>query len=461
MRKGISMISMRFINFSLVTALIGSAGLAAGADLLPQSRLDASGTGTVPSAAPLKSGFSKFTVHGESQLAPDGSGESGYRGIERFNRFDGIAGTSVVKGIDLHLGVHGTYERDGDEYFAKSSRRVSGGSLMLKTNVISASGFNLALAPHFESGIGVKGKETFTRAVRARGGVLMILGYNRKNAFEFNLALGNRNRASEEYGDLHIGHEHIYKTSLKLHVTDRLGLTVAADGRQIRAEEGPLATGRGQAGFFAKYGRFETNVYAGASIDRALGKYWPEKYKIQDLDGGRLFFGAALSMSIGTRERSSRDLEPLPVKPRPEQPVDDRNENEANSLQQQATGEPVYENDFLKDYERASAPARGDESKDDFAAAEASFKRRAADKAPGYDIDAVEREIERLREADKKAEEARRKAEEARMEKERVDNAKNSASRLKQMQRMRREVQSEVDALPTITTEDMSWRGIE
>lgn len=456
MRKGVTMISRRFIQISLAAVSVALAGQALGADLLPQSRLDASGTGTVPSAAPLKSGFTKVTIHGESQVAPDHSDDSEYKGIDRFNRFDGVAGTSLVKGIDLHLGVHGTYEREESE----SSRRVSAGSVMLKTNVISASGFNLALAPHFESGIGPKGKETFSRAVRARGGLLMILGFNRKNAVEWNLALGNRNRAAEESGDLHIGHEHLYKTSLKVHVTDHLGITLAADGRQIQSEEGPLATGRGQAGFFAKYGRYETSVYAGAAIDRALGKYWPSKYKIRDLDGGRLFFGAALSMSVGSLERSSNDLDRTPEKTVPEQPIEDRNENEGNALQQ-AAKEPVYDNDFLKDYERASAPARGDEAKDDFAAAESSFKRRAADKTPGYDIDAVEREIERLREADKKAEEVRRKAEEARMEKERSENTKNSARRLKQMDRMRKEVQSEVDALPSISTEDMSWRGLE
>ncbi|MEY4632112.1 MAG: hypothetical protein RIQ81_2232 [Pseudomonadota bacterium] len=454
------MITRRFFPVAISSTVFLLASNAFGADMLPQSRIDASGTGTVPSAAPLKSGFTKATLHGESQLAPSAGEHSSYDGIDRVNRFDAVAGTSLVKGLDLHLGLHGTYEREDEEI----SRRVSGGSVMLKTNVINASGFNLALAPHFESGIGTKGKEKFSRAVRARGGLMMILGFNRKNAVEWNLALGNRNRASEEFADLQIGHELLYKTSLKVHVTDRLGFTLAADGRQIRSEAGPLATGRGQAGIFAKYGRFETSVYGGASIDRALGKYWKQSWKVKDLDGGKLYFGAALSMSLGsTSSRGSEDLEParkVPGQTVPEVNPEDRNNTEGNSLNQ-AGAEPSYDTDFLKDYERASSTTRGDETKDDFAAAEASMKRRATEKAPVYDIESVEREIERLREADKKAEEARQKAEQARMEKERRQNAKNAAARAKQMERMRKDVQSEVDALPTITTEDMSWRGLE
>jgi len=465
------MITGRFNSKSLLaTALMAAAfpgALAFGADLLPQSRVDASGTGTVPVAAPMKSGFSKFTIHGETipyESAGDVSRAQG-DGIDRVNRFDALAGTSLVKGLDLHLGVHGTYEREGQV----SSRRVSGGSLMLKTNMISASGFNLALAPYVESGIGVKGKEVETRSVRARGGVMLLTGWNRKNVFEWNLALGNRNRATEVFDGLRFGHESVYKTSIKVNLTNDFGLTAAADGRQIRvirdgaAEESVFGTGRGQAGFFARFGSIETSLYGGASIDRALGKkYWKPSKDIADIDGGRLFFGAAVSMSIGKSAASSDS-----VPSGDSQPARDLENNTVESqvrVKQKAKAvdqktEPVsYDNDFLKDYGSYSGARTGS---DDFSAAEASVKKQDAIQAGAYDITAVEREITQLRETEKKAAEARQKAEDARLEQERVEKARHGVEREKQLRHMRKEVQSEVDALPTITTEDMSWRGLE
>lgn len=466
------MISSRINSKSTIaTILLAFAvpgSLARGADLLPASRVDASGTGTVPVAAPMKAGFSKFTIHGESYPYETAADVRKGNGIDRMNRFDALAGTSIVKGLDLHLGVHGTYEREGEI----SSRRVSAGSLMLKTNIISASGFNLALAPWLESGIGVKGKEVETRAVRARGGVMLLTGWNRKNAFEWNLALGNRNRATEEFEGLRFGHESIYKTSFKVNLTNDFGLTAAADGRQIRvirdesAGESIFGTGRGQAGFFARFGNVETSIYGGASIDRALGKkYWKPSKDIADIDGGRLFFGAAVSLSLG-KSASSTDGEPardfennaVDYQVRAKQ----KGAGNAVGMEPAKAGDaaqPVsHDNDFLKDFGSYSGAKTG---ADDFSAAEASVKKRDSIPAGAYDITAVEREIKQLRETEKKAQEARQKAEEARLEKERREKAMDGVAREKQMRRMRKEVQSEVDALPTITTEDMSWRGIE
>ncbi len=437
---------------ALLFALTGGATYALAGDLLPQSRIDASGTGTVPVAAPLKSGYSKATLHAES--TPRESAKD-LGGIDRTNRFDVLAGTSVVKGIDLHLGVHGTYERDGEI----SSHRVSGGSLMIKTNVISSAGFNLALAPYLESGIGTKGKAVDTRAVKSRGGVMLITGFNRKNVFEWNLALGNRNRASEEFDEISFGHESVYKTSFKVNVSNRFGLTAAADGRQVKVlkdgegESSVFGTGRGQVGAFARFGNVETSVYGGASIDRAMGKkLWKPKHEIADLDGGRLFFGAAISMSIG-ETASTRDHEPV----RDLVPVRVIS-SKVNKVEESSA--PVsYDNDFLKDFTAGSGS--GANQADDFSAAEAAAKKQDAIQAGSYDINAVEREIVQLREADKKAEEARSKAEQIRAEKERGRNIKAAAEQAKLMRKMRKEVQADVDALPSNSIEDLSWHGLE
>ena len=447
-------------------AMTGAAPCALAGDLLPQSRIDASGTGTVPVAAPLKAGYTKATLHAES--TPYESAKD-LGGVERTNRFDALAGTSLAKGFDLHLGVHGTYERDGEI----SSRRVSGGSFMIKANVISASGFNLALAPYLESGIGSKGKAVDTRAVKSRGGVMLITGFNRKNAFEWNMALGNRNRASEDFEGISLGHESVYKTSIKVNVTNKFGFTAAADGRQIKvlkdgeAEASVFGTGRGQLGAFARFGNVETSVYGGASIDRAMGKkLWKPKHEIADLDGGRLFFGVAISLSLG-ESLSSRDHEP--VRDFDSNAV----ENEVRVQKTKKAGRAVrsgleetdgssapvsYDNDFLKDL---TGSGSGVNQADDFSAAEASLKKQDAVQAGSYDINAVEREIAQLREADKKAQEARAKAEMIRSEKERSRHAKTAAEQAKLMRQMRKEVQADVDALPSNSIEDLSWHGLE
>lgn len=447
-------------------AMTGAATCALAGDLLPQSRIDASGTGTVPVAAPLKVSYTKATLHAES--APYESAKD-LGGLDRSNRFDALAGTSLAKGFDLHLGVHGTYERDGEI----SSRRVSGGSFMIKANVISASGFNLALAPYLESGIGSKGKAVDTRAVKSRGGLLLITGFNRKNAFEWNLALGNRNRASEEFDGISFGHESVYKTSVKVNVTNRFGFTAAADGRQIKVmkdgadESSVFGTGRGQLGAFVRFGNVETSVCGGASIDRAMGKkLWKPKHEIADLDGGRLFFGAAISLSLG-ESTSTRDHEP--VRDYGSNAVENevrvqktKKAGRAGSVESAGTADstvPVsYDNDFLKDL---TGSGSGVNQADDFSAAEASIKKQDAVQAGTYDINAVEREIAQLRTAEKKANEARAKADESRTEKERSRHAKSVAEQAKLMNKMRKEVQADVDALPSNSIEDLSWHGLE
>ena len=451
---------------ALTASLMLAGSHAQAADLLPQARIDASGTGTVPVAAPMKAGYSKFTLHGESTPHESAQDVASYGGLDRSNRFDVLAGTSLAKGLDLHLGVHGTYERDGQI----SSRRVSSGSLMLKTNIISAGGFNLALAPYFESGIGTKGKEVETRAVRGRGGLMLLAGYNRKNVFEWNLAVGNRNRATEKFDGVSFGHESVYKTSLKVNVTNGFGLTAAADGRQIQVDDNKsvFGTGRGQAGFFARFGNVETSVYGGASIDRALGKkLWKPKRDIAELDGGRLFFGAAVSLSIGA-SKSANDNEP--AQDFDHNAVETQARVRGGKMQVPAvipgvgsaareSTEPVsYENDFLKDF---AGYTSGTGRSDDFSSAEATLKSQSVAQPGAYDINAVEREIAQLRAAESKADEARRKADEARLESERKQNAKTNSERAKLMRKMRKEVQADVDALPSITTEDVSWHGLE
>lgn len=447
-------------------AMTGAATCALAGDLLPQSRIDASGTGTVPVAAPLKAGYTKATLHAES--TPYESAKD-LGGLDRSNRFDALAGTSLVKGLDLHLGVHGTFERDGET----SSRRVSGGSFLIKANVISASGFNLALAPYLESGIGAKGKDVETRAVKSRGGVMLIAGFNRKNVFEWNLALGNRNRASEEFDGISFGHESVYKTSFKVNVTNRFGLTAAADGRQIKVmkdgadESSVFGAGRGQVGAFARFGNVETSVYGGASIDRAMGKkLWKPKHEIADLEGGRLFFGAAISLSLG-ESTSMRDHEP--VRDFESNAVENevrvqktrkslRGGSSESAATQDSTVPVSYDNDFLKDFTGSGSSAN---QVDDFSAAEAAIKKPDAVQAGTYDINAVEREIAQLRDAEKKANEARAKADEVRAEKDRSRRLKSAAEQAKLMNKMRKEVQADVDALPSNSIEDLSWHGLE
>lgn len=451
------------LAFAVALAVANMSPLALAGDLLPQSRVDASGTGAVPVAAPLKAGYSKATLHGESTLykSSDVSGANS-AALERSNRFDALAGTSLAKGLDLHLGVHGTYERDGEI----SSRRVSGGSLMIKANVVSVSAFNLALAPYLESGIGSKGNAVETRAVRARGGVMLIAGFNRKNAYEWNLAIGNRNRASEQFDGISFGHESIYKTSIKFNVTNDFGFTAAGDGRQIQvqrddeAKKAVFGTGRGQLGAFARFGNVEASVYGGASIDRALGKkLWKSLPEIGDLDGGPLFFGAAISMSVG-QGVSTRNAEPIRDYDSNAVETEARiKKAKKSAVMADESTEPVsYDNNFLKDFSGSSA---GGNRADDFSAAEAAIQKLNTVPPGSYDIDSVEREIAQLRETEKKADEARAKAEEIRAEKEHSSNAKTAEERAKLMRQMRKDVQADVDALPSNSAEDVSWHGLE
>lgn len=451
-----------------------------GGDLLPQGRLDASGTGTVPVATPMKPGYSKFTVHAETFVGTDGvpagPGRQ-YLDLDRMNRFDLLGGVSIFKGLDLHLGLHGTYERRGDV----KSQRVSSGSALVKLNLIRAAGFNLALAPYIESGIGEKGEGVYTRSVKSSGGIMMLAGYAVKNSWEWHLALGNRNRASEDFDGFSLGHEFLYKTSAKLHLSRQFGVTLAADGRQLRiqetdrAEQHTVGAGRGQIGVFYKTGSFETSVYGGASIDRALGREaWKATKGIADFDGGALFYGLSMSMSLGGEKRDSYQSPARPVRD-----VESNNSYEPSTLTPDANEQgkggsevpggqsnPVekpqkpesFDNDFLNDFSGTNSGISDD---DDFNKAAARVKRQQSAQPGAYDIGAVEKEIERLREAERKADEARQRAEEARMERERKINAQNAVQRAAEIRRLRNEVRDEVDALPTITTEDMSWQGLE
>lgn len=458
---------------SLGSVALWSPSLIAG-DVMPQGRLDASGTGTVPVATPLKPGFSKFTIQAESfpgmDSVPAGPGRD-YAELDRINRFDVLGGVSVLKGLDLHLGIHGSYER----LATVSSRRISSGSALLKVNMIRSSGFNLALAPYIESGIGRKGEGVYTRAVKPSGGLMMLAGYALKNRWEWHLAIGNRNRASEEFDNFSLGHEFVYKTAAKFHLSNQFGLTVAADGRQLRihesgrADEHIVGAGRGQLGVFYKFSNFEANFFGGASIDRAIGREaWKSVKGIADFDGGPLFYGMSLSMSLGQNDQKFREhyrdstpdidsnnsYEDVPTS------LNDRGQKkEQPSQEAPVTSKPDdYNNDFLSDFsQRGSGVAKDD----DFSDAEARIKQQQVIQPGAYDISAVEQEIERLREAELKAEESRRRAEEARIERERQINARNAAKRAEEMRRMRDAVRDEVDALPTITTEDMSWHGLE
>ena len=175
---------------------------------------------------------------------------------------------------------------------------------------------------------------------------------------------------------------------------------------------------------------------------------------------------AAISLSLG-ESTSTRDHEP--VRDYDSNAVENevrvqktKKAGRAGSIGSAGTADstvPVsYDNDFLKDL---TGSGSGVNQADDFSAAETSIKKQDAVQAGTYDINAVEREIAQLREADKKAQEVRAKAEMIRAEKERSRHAKTAAEQAKLMRQMRKEVQADVDALPSNSIEDLSWHGLE
>jgi hypothetical protein len=405
------------------------------------------------------------------------------------NRLSGFAGYGLTSGVELSLGLHGSYEnvaagdRDalfpdatgeggqnhrtkaGDDEASDSWRgslrqtALSEASLAVKVRLMEHRGLRLGLMPFLESGAGTGATYAVTRSVAPKAGFLALASYGARGVAELNLNVGYRYRDPETIGELTYRNELIYRASVKAYATPTFAFFVAGDGRRINVAESsksapdgegpvyrPRQAGAVQGGITATLGDAELAAFGGRGVGGDAFGFGRESYGVSLAIAVGGAAAHAPGLMIGderpaARGASGEDEAKLVGPPRRLKPKDD-------PAYQEMIGavDPLDSLEADQDGDFKDLPKRLEEN-------------AKADTAESPDA-RVERELSELRAAEEKqeAEQAvRQKADEAAQRKVRVEKAKAEDA-------LRREWEDEAtkDAqkLPSISHDQMDWDGL-
>lgn len=387
----------------------------------------------------------------------------------------------IAEWLDLSLGIKGTQDGretklDSMNYFGevetgettksqKDTFAYAGSTVSVKVALVNGPYFGIALQPFVETA-GAKSELSTTRSEAARAGWLGILSYD--YAYHGGLAVnaGYRYRNREEFGNYILRNELIYGANAYAHLARPLALFTSFNGRQITAkdiadkrsieDESTRSLLRGYeltGGLQMRVQDFIGTIYGGLENGK------------KGFDKTNPVFGIDFAYKIGDSRRSTyvdRDEE------------DERSDLVAAEREKKRLGEqePIKEKkktEKIEDDPFGLAELEKDEflvetKDDDFSAVRAKLAKEKEQrrKNPNLSDDAVvEQELAKIRAAEAKAQAA---AEQKQREEEIVRRregleAYNKA--LEDEKQYREELRDATDDIPSITTEDVSWRGLE
>lgn len=387
--------------------------------------------------------------------------DSAYRGSVLF-------GLGLLKNLDLNLGLHFSYEdvdpaaRDNLSEKASTEAETlswrghvkdsafSGASLALKYKLVEWEGLKLSLVPFVESGVGKRGQFALTRSDNALGGIVAAASYGRENAGELAVNIGYRYGKSQEFGDVILGNETFYRTSLTGFLSKTFGVFVMSDARNISVKPKEENTD--------KKGKTSSDLGFGgglvASIENAkISAYYLVGVKKDSVGGFKNEAGLGVSFPIGKMSKSDKEES---------KEVAVMSEKERREADLRARYPEMYTDSIdLSDVEGIKS---GKDKEDDFDVISRKMAEKEKARKAGYvsDDERMEKELIKMREADRRLQKEQEKQERAQAklrEKQEREHWKQEEAKMK---RDRKAAKAKAAKLPYgITDDEVDWGGLE
>ncbi len=467
----------------LSLSVIALAPMARAVDVQPPQILDGRGTGKVAASSTLKPGTYAVGVHATSDISPvpnqvyDKDFVAGRTAVERINRTTASFSLGVTEYLDLSLAVRGTSETLSPDYQDQirhddssqgENLKFSGASILAKARLIKDGNFAVLLAPFVESGSGSGAESSLARSLDPKAGWMGILSYGESGIAMLTMNAGYRYRQREDVGQLRLRNELFYQGTVEGFFTRSISAFAGGQGRVVTMAR----TGDEDVDGKLRYSPFESSEWStGVNVKMdvtSISVYGGSRLQERALGHGKSFVGVSLAYQFGDRKRSySQSVE---LSERSKKASDTSTDTvKAKAVNKGVTYTNTYTDPALESFDPDAAFMRtaegdwaGDEA-DDFKALEQ--RRLQERKDPNYgkpSSDAiVEDELRRLRDAEAKqkqleaerqklADEVQRKSGKSRFQEERQAKGK-----------FRDELRDQVDGLPAITEEDVSWNGLE
>ena len=485
-------------------AFIGLAALprvALAADALPVGSLDARATGSVSSASTSAAGSFRSTIQVDTSESVINTGAELGRDDEALadrqkilrdaHQASVLLGASLTRGIELSLGLHGTYEHvrpedrlaldpematpaggDGGNQAdgATAQRRVkesgfAGASLLVKFKLLDSDGFRFAIAPFIESGAGEQATYSLTRSVGPKAGFMGLLSYGALGVGSLDLEAGARYRDPEAIAGVTLRNEIFYKALVQAELSRDFSVFVGAEGRKLKmaieAEKDPSGkefyrayeAAEAKAGFTAHIGESELGAYYGARLKGATGFGY-----------GQRMAGLTIGVELGKVRGRARPSFADEI----EKTEDAKASSVAAANPPKAPAAKAPTSDGLEDYPEMRGteidPIEGlganDVADDDFAQVKKDVAAHET-KAGELSEDAkIENELAAVREAKKSADAVQEKREAQALLEQRQEAMKRAKEQDKMMEDWMKDAKAKADELPGVTQDEIDWNGL-
>jgi hypothetical protein len=464
-------IQSKTILSALVVSSLAAPGYAA--DTLPVGGLDANSTAKIGTANLLNAGRYGLGLHlhSASQLM---STEDDKDFMRRSGQARAVFSYGATDWLELSIGLGMTREQaDFSQYSrmltpddqrsdqAVQESAFAGATAAAKIGVIRDGKFKLALAPFVESGAGRTGQLSMTRSESAKGGWLVMTTLGDRGLAEVDMNVGYRYRNPERVDDKMLRNEFIYQGLVRGYLNRTFGLFAGGQGRMIsmardndldidgkrkyRAVESGELTG----GVSINMDSLKMDIYGGRS---------PQSHSIGH---GQAVLGANLSMTIGGKRRSSLADQVPPAKPVVQQPA----KADDDWMVKPAKLEPMSEKDMdlFHDVDKIlTNELEGDAGAHDFRPLPQKAAPSANDPVPaGAQVDKVEEELAKIREAEARIEEEEEKRQAIEEELDRQERRKEFEAQQRAEEDYRKEMRQRIEVIPAVTDEDYGWMGLE
>ena len=481
MLRSLSLLSRRknLLNLIVLLSLISISSYTYGIDTLGLGVIDSqSTTKMIPADSVPENEFrSGITIQGrqdglskKSILDDEISEKEDPYYLDSAYRGSVVFGYGVLRNLDLNLGVHFTYEdvdptaRDGLSEKASTDEMklswrghvkdnaFSGASLALKYKLVDWEDLKLSLVPFIESGVGNRGRYALTRSDNALGGIVAAASYGRSDAGELAVNIGYRYGKSQELGDVILGNEMFYRTSLTGYVSKTFGVFVMSDARNIAVK--PKEENSDKKGKTSSDLGFGGGLVA--SIDSAkVSAYYLVGVKKESVGGFKNEAGLGVSFPIGKVSKKVKD---------------ESEENAELAANNKVKKEPdlralypeMYTDSIdLSDLDGVKTKGGKD---DDFDIISRKMAEKEKARKAGYisDDEKMEQELVKMREADRRLQKEQEKQERAQAKlREKQEREQWKQEEIK-MKKARKTAKAKAAKLPYgITDDEVNWGGLE
>ncbi|MGE0172181.1 MAG: hypothetical protein AB7T49_05325 [Oligoflexales bacterium] len=453
--KGYSYNLKKISSVLPLVALLISAESASAIDILGERSIDAKSGMSVKSAETIDEG----SVHVRGAYSRYRSfGLFGRNKVSKITVQDGKISLGVTEGLELGLSASHTTETPDlevrEEAFSDSDGKFtpagfSKASLEMKYNFVSGTNISSGVALDVSSKSDASGSASVSRSTSPTGGWLALMTVKYPEFVSLHLNAGMHYRYPELVAEYKIQNETLYGAGLAIHLGDHLDLFGQSEGRTLQIKDTTEENG--------KYTKVASVVNSGGvkinagSADLAISAGRDSRNK--EFGSAHSIVKLAISYTFGGDSNSS---------------IDDSSDDEESAdapIRQQVKTKPrtleddVKEVNFLRNMESAEEE-QTDREIDDFELMERKSRSQKA-KKDASEEELADQELERLRNMEAQHQKRVEKSRRVESEQNRRRNKKAYDAEQQEYKNLYKDVKHEADEIPTITRDEVEWKGLE